>query len=148
LHVGSFASGRPAALRRVEVRPSPEVPDDAFPLVLITGRKLHQFNAGTMTTRTPNALLRPSDLLDIHPEDARRHSLSQGQRIRLRSRYGQIEIRVNIDPGVSRGELFATFQSPAIAVNRVTSPHRDGVTHTPEYKVTAVQLEKIQPADA
>jgi formate dehydrogenase major subunit len=38
--------------------------------------------------------------------------------------------------------LFATFNDPATALNRVTGPHRDPLTHTPEYKVTSVHLAR------
>ncbi|MGH2570135.1 MAG: formate dehydrogenase subunit alpha, partial [bacterium] len=61
LHAGTFAHGRRAALRRVEVRATGEAPIAEFPLTLVTGRKLYQFNAGTMTGRTPNTVFQPSD---------------------------------------------------------------------------------------
>ena len=38
------------------------------------------------------------------------------------------------------GEVFATFHDPDAFLNRVIGPYRDGVTHTPEYKRTAVHL--------
>jgi formate dehydrogenase major subunit len=49
---------------------------------------------------------------------------------------------LRIHPGVKSGELFATFHTAAAFLNRVTGPHRDRYTLTPEYKVTAVQIEK------
>ena len=71
LHSESFAgsdraprSSASSTDRRGEVTPA------AFPFLLITGRSLYQFNAGTMTMRTPNAELRPNDTLDIAPADA------------------------------------------------------------------------------
>ena len=44
---------------------------------------------------------------------------------------------------VPPGTLFATFNDPRTLVNRVTGPHRDPYTNTPEYKVTAVRVERI-----
>jgi hypothetical protein len=46
-------------------------------------------------------------------------------------------------PGGETGELFATFHTPAVFLNQVTSPHRDRHTLTPEYKVTAVRIDKL-----
>jgi formate dehydrogenase major subunit len=46
--------------------------------------------------------------------------------------------------GVKRGELFATFQAAEAFLNRVTGPHRDPLIGTPEYKVTAVRVERVE----
>jgi predicted molibdopterin-dependent oxidoreductase YjgC len=46
-----------------------------------------------------------------------------------------------VDAGLRPGDVFATFQQPASLLNQVTSSHRDAVTGTPEYKVTAVRIE-------
>ena len=143
LHVGDFSVGKQAALRRIEYRPTKEVVDKEFPFLLNTGRTLYHFNAGTMTSRTANILLRPEDCLDISSVDAGRLGLSDGQRVRLRSRYGEAILPIKIQDSVRPGELFATFHTPGIFLNYVTSPHRDKYVGTPEYKVTAVRLETI-----
>ena len=49
----------------------------------------------------------------------------------------------HIDAAVQRGQLFATFHRPVPLVNRVTGPHRDPLAGTPEYKVTAVRIERL-----
>jgi formate dehydrogenase major subunit len=142
LHTDRFTVGQRAALRRIDFAPSPEVPSDDFPFVLVTGRTLYQFNAGTMTGRTKNALIRPSDVLDISPDDARRLGLREGARVRIRSRHGEAILPVHLTPAVKQGEVFATFHTPEIFLNRVTGPHRDTQTDTPEYKVTAIHIEQ------
>lgn len=141
MHTASFPIGR-AALRRVPYRPTDEIVDDEFPLLLITGRTLYQFNAGTMTMRTPNVKLRPADLLDISSDDAKRLKLHEGERVRIRSRYGEATIPIRITSTVIPGQLFATFHTSEVFLNRVTSPHRDRYVKSPEYKVTAVKIEK------
>ena len=115
--------------------------DPEFPLLLNTGRTLHQFNAGTMTGRTPNVVLRPTDLLEMAPLDAARLSLANDERVRIVSRYGEAVLPLRITTCVKPGELFATFHSSDVFLNRVTGPSRDGITGTPEYKVTAVRVE-------
>src|SRR6185436_15192554 len=109
---------------------------------LITGRTLYQFNAGTMTMRTPNAELRKTDLLDISGKDADRLKVKNGDRVKVRSRYGESVLPIRITSTVKPGELFATFHTADVFLNRLTSLHRDRYVKTPEYKVTAVRIEK------
>lgn len=142
LHRDAFPVGVRAALRRVPWRPTPEVPTEEFPYLLTTGRTLYPFNAGTMTRRTPNVALWGADVLEISPEDAARLGLRDGDRVRLSSRYGRSLLAVSIDPAVKPGELFTTFHTAEVFINKVTSPLGDPYTGTPEYKVTAVKIEK------
>ena len=72
LHRGRFAIGPRAALHLAEYEPTPERRRRSFPFLLTTGRTLYQFNAATMTGRTRNEELRPTDLLDLSPADAHR----------------------------------------------------------------------------
>jgi formate dehydrogenase major subunit len=57
------------------------------------------------------------------------------------SRHGSVVLPVHVTDRVREGQVFATFHTRAAFVNRLTSPWRDEVTGTPEYKVTAVRLE-------
>ncbi|MBI3415808.1 MAG: formate dehydrogenase subunit alpha [Verrucomicrobia bacterium] len=142
LHAESFPHGQRAPLKRVEFTPTTETTTAEFPFLLTTGRTLYQFNAGTMTMRTPNAMLRATDTLDIAPADARRLSLHDGERVRVRSRHGAAVMPLRLDARVKPGELFATFHTTGVFLNQLTSPHRDRVVMTPEYKVVAVSVEK------
>jgi formate dehydrogenase major subunit len=141
LHTEIFPLGK-VDLRRIPYRPSKEMVDEEFPFLLVTGRTLYQFNAGTMTMRTANAELRATDLLDISTEDAERLRLRNGEKVRVHSRYGEASLPIRITRAVKPGELFATFHTARTFLNRVTSPHRDRYVKTPEYKVTAVQIER------
>ena len=95
-----------------------------------------------MTCRTENSKLRSSDTLDTSPDDASRLLIENGQRVRIRSHYGEATLPVRITSAVKPGELFATFHTADFFLNHVTSPHRDRYVKSPEYKVTAVQVEK------
>jgi formate dehydrogenase major subunit len=142
LHTETFPIGKRAALRRVEYRPTTEMTTEDFPFLLVTGRTLYHFNAGTMTLRTANTKLHPTDFLDVSPEDAQRLELREGDRVKVLSRYGEAVLPVKINSYVKPGELFATFHTAEAFLNYVTSPHRDNHVKTPEYKVTAVRIEK------
>lgn len=145
LHATAFASGHRAPLKRIKFNATQETTSPEFPFLLTTGRTLYQFNAGTMTMRTANAALRPTDTLDISPQDAKRLALNEGEQVRVRSHHGEAVLPVRIDPGVKLGELFATFHTTQVFLNRLTGPERDSIVHTPEYKVVAVTVEKTAP---
>ena len=143
MHVESFPTGKKAALRRISYRPTKEKVDEEFPFLLMTGRTLQQFNAGTMTMRTPNRKLRPTDLLEMSPVDAKELGVIKGDRVLVQSRYGSASLPVQITRRVKPGELFATFHDAEVFLNRITSPHRDRYVKSPEYKVTAVRIVRL-----
>ncbi len=143
LHTESFLQGPRAPLKRIEFHASLETTNDEYPLLLTTGRTLYQFNAGTMTMRTPNALLRGKDTLDISPEDAARLGLVNEEQVRIRSRHGTAKLPIRIDPRIKTGEAFATFHTAEAFLNNVTGWNRDTTTLTPEYKVVAVAIERV-----
>jgi len=147
LHRDVFANGGRARLRAIGYRATLEAATPIFPFVLMTGRSLYQFNAGTMTARTANAELRPADVLDIAPDDAERLEIHEGDRVRMVSRYGVAILPAHLNAAIRPGQLFATFQQPEAALNAVTGPYRDAAVATPEYKVTAVRLERPASPD-
>jgi formate dehydrogenase major subunit len=143
LHTDSFSGSKTAALRRIKYRPTPEKVSEEFPFLLTTGRVLEQFNAGTMTMRTPNRELRPTDRLMISPEDSNALGLTNGENVKLKSSHGEAMIPIEITRKMRHGELFASFHDPSIFLNYAIGPTRDRFTLAPEYKVTAVCIEKI-----
>ena len=144
LHRDTFAHGARASLQAVEYRATPEQVTPVYPFQLITGRSLYQFNAGTMTGRTRNNELRPTDVLDMSLDDAEPLDVRDGEIVRVVSRYGSAVLPVHPNAAIRPGQLFATFQQPGVFLNRLTGPHRDDVTGTPEYKVTAVRIERLK----
>jgi formate dehydrogenase major subunit len=143
LHVDSFASGTRAQLRMVEFQPTREQTTPKYPFVLITGRSLYEFNAGTMTGRSRTRELRPSDFLDMASMDAETAGVHDGDTMRVISRYGSATLPIRVTPAMRPGELFATFHTADTFLNDVTSSHRDTTVDTPEYKVTAVRIERV-----
>jgi formate dehydrogenase major subunit len=142
LHVETFASGTRAPLRIVDYLPTPEHTTPRYPFVLMTGRSLYAFNAGTMTGRSGTRELRPSDLLEISPADADAVGILEGNLVQIASRYGEAVLPARINNDIRAGELFATFQTAGALLNAVTGPQVDRTTATPEYKVTAVRIRK------
>jgi formate dehydrogenase major subunit len=109
----------------------------------MTGRSLYEFNASTMTGRCRTRELRPADLLQISPTDAESADVHDGDRVRIVSHYGSTTLPAQVSPALREGVLFATFHTAKAFLNNVTGNHVDRTVGTPEYKVTAVRLEKV-----
>ncbi|MFF1278425.1 formate dehydrogenase subunit alpha [Streptomyces marokkonensis] len=133
------ADGR-AHLAAAPYLPPGEHPDDDYPLLLVTGRRWAHYNSGSMTRRGPNLALDPVDFLDLHPGDARRYAVRDGEPVTVESRHGRAGLIARIGEQTAPGQVFCSFHFPASGVNRLTSGHADTVTSCPEYKVTAVRL--------
>jgi formate dehydrogenase major subunit len=147
LHSDTFTLGDRAPFLRPEQNELQEQPTDEFPLLLVTGRTLYAYNAGTMTDQTKNLELRPIDTLDLHPDDADRLGIQDGDVLRIVSAWGEASLPARRDTRVQKGQLFCTFHTPKAHVNRLLGPHRDNKVNTPAYKRTAVRLEKIAGAN-
>ena len=143
MHKEEFTHGKTTALRRIEFLPPPKVTSDEFPLVLTTGRNLYQYNAATQTGNTPNRTLHTTDSLQISPADASRLGVEDGEEVRLRSKQGAAELPISISSNVKPGEVYTTFHNARVFLNQITTSEVDRYTKTPEYKVTAVNIEKL-----
>jgi formate dehydrogenase alpha subunit len=146
LHVDRFARGR-ARFTPVGYRPAAEVPDADYPLVLTTGRVLEHYHSGTMTRRVAAlGWLVPEATVEVHPRDAARLGVTDGARVRLRSRRGAVTARARLTPGISEGTVFMPFHFVEAAANELTHAALDPVAKIPEYKVCAVALQAGEPA--
>lgn len=141
--VFSRPSGK-ALFVELDPKPAGEQPDTDYPFVLITGRRRQHYNNGSMTRRIPEIMeLWPEELLEMHPDDADRLGLSDSGRVRVSSRRGSIEVRLQITERSPQGSVFLAFHHLDAMTNLLTSEHRDPVTGTPEYKACAVSVERV-----
>ncbi len=147
MHTDHFTHGKTTALRRIEFLPLPDVTSPEYPFVLTTGRNLFQYNAATQTNQTPNRGMATTDFLQLAPGDAAALGITDGEIVRLVSRQGFADLPVLVSGTVKPGEIYTTFHCARVFLNRITTAQRDRYTKTPEYKVTAVRIEKI-PAPA
>lgn len=139
VHADSFLRGK-GQLVAIDYAPSPETTRDGYPYLLITGRVLQHYNVGTMTFRTPNRALTPTDVLEIHPDDARRDGIEEMQEVRIESRWGRTKAPARLSERVAPGTLFLSFHDPETHANLLVGPHVDPLSKCPDYKVTAVRL--------
>lgn len=122
-----------------------ELPDDEYPMMLTTGRQLFHYNVGTMTRRTDLMQLQKAqeETLRIHPSDARRAGIRNGDRVDVVSRRGRVRVRTEVTRATNPGTLFMTFHFPESRTNILTGEATDEFTGCPEYKVCAVRLEPV-----
>ena len=139
VHAGGFLRGK-GKLVSIDYEPSPEHGVAGFPYLLVTGRLLEHYNVGTMTRRSGLEEMVPADLLEIHPDDARREAIGDSSMVRLESRWGAIEVQVRHSPRVAPGTLFLSFHFPETHTNRLTGPTLDPQSKCPQYKATAVRI--------
>jgi formate dehydrogenase major subunit len=145
LHIDTFKRGKGRFTFRDYVE-SPEILSyqKDYPYILTTNRVLEHYNAGTMTRRTPNADIVTEDLLIIHPVDAAKHNITEGDWVCIESARGKVDIRARIVDEVKPGVVSTTFHFPELMVNMVTSDVHDSEAKCPEFKVVAVRIRKAK----
>jgi predicted molibdopterin-dependent oxidoreductase YjgC len=122
--------------------------DDEFPLILVTGRRLQHYNAGTMTRRTGNLELVDHEWLEIHPDDAAKLWIEDGQLVSVRSRVGRIDVEAKVTDRIEPGHVFTAFHFPEVRTNLLVGSSADVNTACPEYKVVAVDVRPVAEAPA
>jgi formate dehydrogenase major subunit len=114
-----------------------------FPLLLTTGRILSQYNVGAQTRRTENIAFHPEDVLEVHPHDAEERGINDGDWLGIQSRAGDTVLRAKVSERMQPGVVYTTFHHPGCGANVITTDNSDWATNCPEYKVTAVQVTKV-----
>lgn len=123
-----------------------ELPDSEYPFVLNTGRVLEHWHTGSMTRRSHAlAELEPSAFAAIHPRDLEALGVLSGDRVRVSSRRGTIELTARADDSVETGCVFIPFHFREAAANVLTTDALDPYGKIPEFKFCSVRLE---PADS
>lgn len=131
-----------------EFVPTTERATRRFPLLLTTGRILSQYNVGAQTRRTDNQRWHQEDVLELHPHDAEERGVKEGDWLGISSRAGRTVLRALISERMQPGVVYTTFHHPGSGANVITTNNSDWATNCPEYKVTAVQVEKVsQPSE-
>ncbi len=133
----------------ISYRPSAELPDPEYPLVLSTGRTLYHYNSATQTRRDPGPVAKqPSNFIEIHPRDARKLQVEDGVRVQVSSRRGHVGATIKLTRRVKPGCVWMPFHFSEDLVNRLTNDAGDAVTGTGEYKVCAVRIDTMESAPA
>ncbi len=143
LHTQKFARGL-GWFYPARYTESAERPDDEYPFIMMTGRILYHYNTRAMTGRTPGLVDKENhSFIEVNTDDAARLGIENGERIRVSSRRGAILSVARVSNKVSCGETWMPFHFPDGNANVLTNAALDKYARIPEYKVCAVNLEKI-----
>ncbi len=128
----------------IRYRDPAEVVDDAYPIWLTTGRVVSQYLSGTQTRRIAQLVDQyPEPLCEIHPRLAAQVGVESGDHVTVTSRRGSITVPANVVETIRPDTVFIPFHWPGDkAANTLTNRALDPISKIPEYKVSAVRLEK------
>lgn len=122
-----------------------EMPDEEYPFTLTTGRRYEPYNTHTQTKYYPDTLKRKQfeETVDIHPVDAERLSLADGEYVRVSSRRGEVTVKTRVTEEVQPDLVFMSFHWNEVPTNVLTINEFDPISGTAEYKACAVKIEKL-----
>lgn len=127
----------------LEYKPSFELPDEEYPLILTTERSLYHFHTATMTRKGGLEVLRSRELVEINPKDAGALGLESGEDVKVVSRRGEVIAQLLVTDTSPEGVISMTFHFAESPTNVLTSDAIDPVAKIPETKVCAVRIEKL-----
>ncbi len=145
LHTEKFpTAGGKGKLTPLSYRPSEELPDDEYPLMLTTDRSLFQYHTGSMTRRVEGLeMLNSQELLKINPKDASQLGIADSEMVAIASRRGKVTARTEVSNTCPPGLVSLTFHFAETRTNLLTSPALDPMAKIPETKVCSVRVEKL-----
>ena len=125
-----------------------ETPDEEFPLLLTTGRRLESYNTGVQSAGYDSPL-RKGESVDMSPEDAERLGIADGEEVEIRSRRGAITAPLRVDRSLRPGVVFMTLHFPdEVETNVLTIDVADPKSGTAEFKAAAVRVTPLRTAAA
>lgn len=146
LHEGGVLRGK-GRFEPVAYQPPVEPTDEAFPLVLSTGRTLYHYNAATQTRRSAQLSEKQGGaFVELHPKDAKRRGIQDGMTVRIRTRRGEVTGHAVLSRQVQRGCVWMPLHFAEARANLLTVDEGDKVTGTAEYKVCAAEVTPASDA--
>jgi len=132
----------------VDYRPlATEKPDDDYPFVLTTARKLYHYHTRTMTGKVEglNKLL-SEERMQINPRDAHKLGISTDDTVTVSSARGSIETRVAVTDQVPEGLVCMSFHFAESPANVIANPAVCSMSVVSELKVSSVNIRKVEKA--
>jgi len=127
-----------------------ERPDEDYPFMLTTGRRVTQYHTGTMTRRSPLLeQIAPEELYELNPEDAKALGVRDGEYIKVSTRRGSAVAKAWVTDRVPQKVVFGTFHYWEAGNNELTNAENlDPYSGIPEFKISAAKVTKSSPAEA
>ena len=149
-----FGDGFPRADGKAKFTPASiippdEAPDEEYPMIATTGRQLEHWHTGSMTRRaTVLDAVEPEANCSMNPRTLKLMGIEPGEMIRLTTRRGSIDIMVRADRAIAEDMVFIPFAYVEAAANMLTNSAIDPYGKIPEFKFSAIKVEKIEDAIA
>ncbi|MEP3640272.1 MAG: formate dehydrogenase subunit alpha [Paracoccaceae bacterium] len=122
-----------------------DTPDAEYPMIMTTGRQLEHWHTGSMTRRSSVLdAVEPEANCSLHPSTLRKLGVVPGGVVRLTTKRGSIEIMAREDRAVAPDMVFVPFAYVEAAANILTNPALDPYGKIPEFKFSAVKVEKVE----
>jgi assimilatory nitrate reductase catalytic subunit len=124
---------------------------DRYPLVLNTGRIRDQWHTMTRTGKSPRLSGHDTEpFVELHPSDAAKYAIEAGELSRVRSRWGEVIVRVKVLEHQIPGSLFIPMHwndqfAGAARVGSLVNPLVDPISGQPEFKHTPAAIEAYRP---
>jgi predicted molibdopterin-dependent oxidoreductase YjgC len=141
LFTESFPRGR-GKFWEVQYGTESELPDEQYPFNLSTGRVLYHWSGSTMTGRSNLEEIYPEAVCEMNPDDAAALQLVTGDWVKVSSRRGHITLRLLVTKRSPTGTVFVPFHFAEAAANKLTLDRIDNRAKIPDYKNSAVKVEK------
>jgi len=125
-----FGDGFPRPEGRAKFTPASiiapaDIPDEQFPMVLITGRQLEHWHTGSMTRRASVLdALEPEANCSMHPKTLRALGAKAGDQVKIETRRGAITVMARADRAVAEGQVFMPFAYVEAAANTIKPAKR------------------------
>ncbi len=148
---GFFTPSRRANFVALTPRPPGHLPDSDYPMVLNTGRVRDQWHTMTRTGRSPRLSGHVTEpYAELHPDDARRLGIDDGELVQVGSRWGEAIVRARVSPHQHRGHVFAPMHwndqfASAARIGALVNPVLDPLSGQPEFKHTPVRVVPYRP---
>ncbi len=149
-----FGDGFPRENGRAKFTPASviapdEAPDAEYPMIMTTGRQLEHWHTGSMTRRSKVLdAVEPEANCSLHPSTLRKLGVEPGGMVTVSSRRGSITIMAREDRAVAPDMVFVPFAYVEAAANVLTNPAVDPYGKIPEFKFSAVRVEKAEASVA
>jgi formate dehydrogenase major subunit len=144
-----FGDGFPRPNGRARFTPASviapdDVPDAEYPMILTTGRQLEHWHTGSMTRRSAVLdAVEPEANCSLHPSTLRRLDVAPGGHVRLTTKRGSVVVMARSDRAVAPDMVFLPFAYVEAAANILTNSALDPYGKIPEFKFSAVRVEKV-----
>ena len=142
-----FSDGFPTASKKGKLVPASlippdEMPDEQYPMILTTGRQLEHWHTGSMTRRTDVLdQIEPEAVASLSPGALMNMQLEGGDKVKVSTRRGTIEMVARSDSGIPDNMIFIPFCYAEAAANTLTNSALDPIGKIPEFKYCAARVE-------